>query len=262
MKLYNNQSSGTAGRCGRSSRCSTSHTSGRARRDRPLEPRRSPGRQEPGPARADARARRRRAPRRVERDPLVPRRRHGVRARRPARAGPRAPVDVLRAVRGGAEHRGRAVLDLDPRAARRARRRAGGEMARRHPRARRDRGSPGGQRVARRRRVLGRRHLRLRVHARRRGGRLRPRAYASTREWIERVAGRPGYIPMEHSRPLRRVDAGSGDDLGRPLRRYVVAHQGYATRFRRARAADVEAAVRRLGRSSSTRSRPSTARTG
>ncbi len=30
------------------------------------------------------------------------------------------------------------------------------------------------------------------------------------------------------------------------LRRYVVAHQGYAPRFRRARAADVEAAVRRL----------------
>ena len=31
------------------------------------------------------------------------------------------------------------------------------------------------------------------------------------------------------------------------LRRYVVAHQGYATRFRRGRAADVAAAVRRLG---------------
>jgi uncharacterized protein YcaQ len=30
------------------------------------------------------------------------------------------------------------------------------------------------------------------------------------------------------------------------LRRYVVAHQGYATRFRRARAADVEAAIKRL----------------
>jgi uncharacterized protein len=30
------------------------------------------------------------------------------------------------------------------------------------------------------------------------------------------------------------------------LRRYVVSHQGYATRFRRARAADVEAAIRRL----------------
>ena len=30
------------------------------------------------------------------------------------------------------------------------------------------------------------------------------------------------------------------------LRRHVVAHQGFATRFRRARAADVEAAVRRL----------------
>jgi uncharacterized protein YcaQ len=31
------------------------------------------------------------------------------------------------------------------------------------------------------------------------------------------------------------------------LRRYVVAHQGYATRFRRARATDVAAAIRRLG---------------
>jgi len=31
------------------------------------------------------------------------------------------------------------------------------------------------------------------------------------------------------------------------LRRYVVAHQGYATRFRRARAADVLATIRRLG---------------
>jgi uncharacterized protein len=31
------------------------------------------------------------------------------------------------------------------------------------------------------------------------------------------------------------------------LRRYVVAHQGYATRFRRARAAEVAASVRRLG---------------
>ena len=30
------------------------------------------------------------------------------------------------------------------------------------------------------------------------------------------------------------------------LRRYVVAHQGYASRFRRARAADVEAAIRRV----------------
>ena len=30
------------------------------------------------------------------------------------------------------------------------------------------------------------------------------------------------------------------------LRRYVVAHQGYATRFRRARAGDVVDAVRRL----------------
>ena len=31
------------------------------------------------------------------------------------------------------------------------------------------------------------------------------------------------------------------------LRRYVVAHQGYATRFRRARAADVAATIHRLG---------------
>ena len=31
------------------------------------------------------------------------------------------------------------------------------------------------------------------------------------------------------------------------LRRYLVAHQGYATRFRRARAADVAAAIHKLG---------------
>src|SRR5207302_132166 len=31
------------------------------------------------------------------------------------------------------------------------------------------------------------------------------------------------------------------------LRRYVVAHQGYATRFRRGRTADVVATIRRLG---------------
>ena len=46
------------------------------------------------------------------------------------------------------------------------------------------------------------------------------------------------------------------------LRRYVVAHQGYASRFRRARIDDVAAAIRRLRRCNSTRSRPSTARTG
>jgi len=38
------------------------------------------------------------------------------------------------------------------------------------------------------------------------------------------------------------VDTVSVAQLGR----YVVAHQGYTSRFRRARAADVEAAVRRL----------------
>ena len=76
--------------------------------------------------------------------------------------------------------------------------RAGREMARRQPRARRDRGPSRRPRLARRQRLLDRGHLGLRVHARRRGGRLRSRALPEhTRKWIGRVAGRPGYVPME-----------------------------------------------------------------
>ena len=52
---------------------------GRGRRLRPLEPAETPRRQEPGAARADARAGRRPAPRRVERDHLVLRGRHRLR---------------------------------------------------------------------------------------------------------------------------------------------------------------------------------------
>ena len=48
-----------------------------------------PRRAEPGPPRADARPRRRPRAGRVRRDPLVPRRRHGVRARRTRSTAPR-----------------------------------------------------------------------------------------------------------------------------------------------------------------------------
>ena len=74
------------------------------------------------------------------------------------------------------------------------------------------------------------------------------------------LAPYPGYARMDRARrrPARlHPDGGIADPSGAltqavetvslaQLRRYVVAHQGYATRFRRARAADVEAAVRRL----------------
>ena len=104
-----------------------------------------------------------------------------------------------------------------------------------------------GQRLARRRRLLDRGHLGLRVHARRRGGRLRPRAVLGHAR-VDRARRRPARL---------RADGGIADPFGaltRPvetvslaqLRRYVVAHQGYTARFRRARAADVEAALRRL----------------
>ncbi len=66
---------------------------------------------ESGASRPDARPRRRPADRRVGRDPLVLRRGLAIRPGRsvPARAG--AAVDVLRAVRPRAEHRGRAIPD-------------------------------------------------------------------------------------------------------------------------------------------------------
>ena len=160
--------------------------------------RRDPGRQEPGPARADAGARQRRAPRRVERDPLVPRRRHGVRARRPAGARPRAPVDVLRAVRGRAEPRRRAVLDRDPRRSAtstppswKAKWRGGnraldaieGHLA--------DRDWLVGSAFS-----IADISVYAYTHVAEEGGfDLAP--YPATRAWIERVAGRPGYVPME-----------------------------------------------------------------
>ena len=65
---------------------------------------------QPGLARADARPRRRPAAGRVERDPLVLRRRDRVRAERPLRARPGAPVAVLRAVPARADDRGRPLL--------------------------------------------------------------------------------------------------------------------------------------------------------
>ena len=57
----------------------------------------------------------------------------------------------------------------------------------------------------------------------------------------------PGARPDRGIARLPGVVPGGGDGLARQLRRYVVAHQGYATRFRRGRAADVAATIRRLG---------------
>ena len=165
-----------------------------------------------------------------------------VRPRRPARAGPRAPVDVLRAVRGGAVDRGRAVLD---RAARRAGevrgrswRRSGAPATARSPRSTAISTAATGSSATASRSPTSR-STRTRTS---------PRRAASTsggtrtsQAWIGRVAG------GARLHPARRVGGGVETVSVAQLRRYVVAHQGYATRFRRARAADVAAAIRRLG---------------
>ena len=100
----------TATKCGCCSRSSafrsswSSSTSSRARRARGVPREQS---QRPHP---DAGDRAGRLPGRVERHPLLPRRRDAVPPRRPpgARAGP--AVDVLRAVQPRAQHRDRALL--------------------------------------------------------------------------------------------------------------------------------------------------------
>src|SRR5262249_24224830 len=124
---------------------------------------------------AGARPRRRAVAGGVQRDHLVPRRRHRVRATGPLRARPGPAVDVLRAVQPRAEHRGPALLDHDPRPA--------GSLRRPHPREdagsarppRRHGAAPRHAGVPRRLRLLRRRHRALRVHARVARGRHRPR---------------------------------------------------------------------------------------
>ena len=99
-------------------------------------------RAQPRPARADARARRRPAARRVGRDPLVLRRGTPLRPERPLRAGEGSPVDVLRAVHARAGDRGR---PLPRRLLRRGGAARGADRAedrRRVPRARRDGAAP------------------------------------------------------------------------------------------------------------------------
>src|SRR5918996_177543 len=145
-------------------------------RGRPLEPEGAPRRSESRPARADARTRRRTPARRVERDPLVLRRRDAVRARRALRARADAPVDVLRAVQPRAVHRGRAVPADVLRGARAVRAPARAFARRRLRGAGRDGAAPRRAAVPRRRAVLDRGHLALRVHARRARGGARSRA--------------------------------------------------------------------------------------
>src|SRR5579872_786232 len=143
-------------------------------RARPLEPPRCPRIAEPGAARAHAGPRRRPASGRVERDPLLLRRGHPVPARGPLRAGAGAPVAVLRAVLARAVHRRRAVL-----APLRDRAHRGGPQGQARGRPEgpgRDGVASGRPRLSRRRAVLDRRHRPVRLHTRRRRGRVRSRA--------------------------------------------------------------------------------------
>ena len=94
-----------------------------------------------------------------------------------------------------------------------------------------------GPRLARRRRLHDRRHLALRVHARGAGRWVRARR-VTRRSRRGSSESRRCRATSRSTRRRRR-----GDRLVAQLRRYVVAHQGYATRFRRARADDVASTI-------------------
>ena len=170
----------------------------RARRRRPLEPPGAARRAEPGAARADAGARRRPLARRVERDPLVLRRGHAVPARGSIRAGAGAAVDVLRAVRPRAVHRGRALLGRSSPAARRraptqidARRAAGYARSTRWSAQLRAAASSSSA-SATRSPTSPSTPTRTSPHE----GGFDLAAYPATRAWLGRVAGQPGHVPI------------------------------------------------------------------
>ena len=207
---------------------------------------RGPRRQEPRAARADARARRRRAPRRVERDPLVPR----------ATARSTCPTDrsTAPACSSGCSSSSTsssrtiavarfwiALLGAAGRVRRPSSRRSGAAATARSARSRGI--SPAATGSSATRYSIADISI-YALHARRRArAASTSRSTRRVQAWIDRVAGRPGLRPdrrLARTRPWRRSRVAQ-------LRRYVVAHQGYATRFRRARAADVAATVRRLG---------------
>ena len=108
--LYEHPSSGNCLKCPRDAR--PGRRGLRARRARPVR-RRDPHaralRPQPRRPHPGARARFGRVPRRVRRDPALPRRGHRVPARRPAPAGAGPRLDVLRAEPGRGEHRRRAL---------------------------------------------------------------------------------------------------------------------------------------------------------
>ena len=170
---------------------------GRVRR-RPLESRSAPRRPQPGAARPDARPRRRPPARRVERDPVVLRRRHRVRAGRPVRARAGAAVDVLRAVQPRALRRGRA---LPARVLGRAGafRAAARPPARRWPRsARRDgaRTWQSGEFLVGARYSIADISLYAYTHVAHEGDfDLAP--YPAIRGWLGRVAAQPGHVAID-----------------------------------------------------------------
>ena len=87
-----------------------------------------------------------------------------------------------------------------------------------------------------------RRHRALRVHARRGRGWF-DLVVATPRQALARA--RRGAARLRHDRPPRR-EAVETVSVAQ-LRRYLVAHHGYATRPRTSRTADVAAEIRRLG---------------
>ena len=159
---------------------------------------------------------------------------------RPARPRPRPPVDVLRAVRARADDRVArfwiTLLGREGQVPGSARR----EVERRQPGARLPRGhlataATGSSATATRPPTS--RSTRTRTSPRRASSTSR-----STRtSGVDRPRrGRPRARRRSRTRRVETVSVAQ-------LRRYVVAHQGYTTRFRRARAADIAATVHRLG---------------
>ena len=168
-------------------------------RRRPLEPGRGARRAEPGAARADARARRRPPARRVERDPLVLRRRHAARARATPTSARRccsgmffeqysheptiAVVALLVAYSGDAGALRRADPGADDGRLRGARRDGA-------PPRRRGRSSSASATRSPTSRSTRTRTSRTRAAS-------TSSRYPAIRAWLERVAAQPGHVPID-----------------------------------------------------------------
>ena len=189
-------------------------------------------REEPGPARADARARRRSAPRGVERDPLVPRRRHRVRSGRSRSSGlgysSGCSSSSTRSSRTIAVARFWITLlgEREKYAAELESKWRGGNRALGARWTATSTTASGSSATASRSPTS--RSTRYTHVADEGGFDLGP--YPAVQAWIDRVAAGPGTSRSRRSTAGTAMETVSVAEL----RRYVVAHQGYATRFRRA----------------------------